>query len=140
MNPPPFIQSLALKRFRSFPRQGRFDFGTVNLIFGANGSGKTSLLEAIELFYCGRNKRNTNRTSSYELDAVLANGRPEKATSTRSLQIFRDRNLAWYGQPEIKTNNLYQSFGQFTFLDTDAAVSIAESTSRLEDDLSNLLL
>lgn len=60
--------------------------------------------------------------------------------ASRGLQEFRDRNLTWYGQPEVKTNNLYQSFAQFNFLDTDAAVSLADSTSRIEDDLSKLLV
>ncbi len=136
----PFIRSLELKKFRDFPRRRTFEFGTVNLIFGANGSGKTSLLEAIELFYCGRNKRNSAATPAYELNATLADGRTEKATNSRGLQEFRNRNLTWYGQPEIKTNNLYMSFAQFNFLDTDAAVGLADSTARIEDDLSKLLV
>lgn len=136
----PFIGSFELKKFRDFPVQRNFDFGVVNLIFGANGSGKTSLLEAVELFYCGRNKRNPNAHGAYELIATLADGHTEKATHRRSLQVFRDRNLRWYGQPEVKTNNLYLSFAQFNFLDTDAAVSLADSTSRIEDDLSRLLV
>lgn len=140
MQAPPFIRSLELKKFREFPVQRTFNFGTVNLIFGANGSGKTSLLEAVELFYCGRNKRNPTTTTAYELVGTLADGRTEKATSSRSKQTFRDHNLAWYGQPEIKTNNLYLSFAQFNFLDTDAAVSLSDSTTRIEDDISKLLV
>jgi exonuclease SbcC len=140
VNAVPFIRSLELNKFRDFPLQRHFDFGTVNLIFGPNASGKTSLLEAVELFYSGRNKRNPESSSSYDLTAVLANGRTEKATSGRSQKTFRDRNLTWYGQSEVKTNNLYLSFAQFNFLDTDAAVGLAESTSRIEDDLSKLLV
>ncbi len=101
VEPAPFIRSLHLKTFRKFPARRDFEFGTVNLIFGANGSGKTSLFEAIELFYCGKNKRN----------------------------------------PTPPGNYLYQSFAQFNFLDTDAAVHLAESSSeRIEDDLSKLLV
>jgi len=136
----PFIRSLHLKKYRDFPRQRTFGFSNVNLIFGANGSGKTSLLEAIELFYCGRNKRNPDARSAYELVATLADGRTEKVAGSRGLQPLRDRNLTWYGQPEIKTNNLYLSFARFNFLDTDAAVSLADSTSRIEEDLSRLLV
>jgi len=136
----PFIQSLQLKKFRDFPLQRSFEFGTVNLIFGINGSGKTSLLEAIELFYCGRNKRNPKTKQTYELVATLATGSSEMATNRRRLNTFRDRNLTWYGQPEVKTNNLYQSFAQFNFLDTDAAVSLGKSALRIDDDLSKLLV
>ena len=142
----PFIRSLQLRKYRDFPLQRSFDFGTVNLIFGSNGTGKTSLLEAIELFYCGRNKRNPDAHPSYELRATFADGRPEVATEKRALSKFRERNLSWYGDPEVKTNNLYLSFAQFNFLDTDAAVSLADSKSRadskssIEDDLSKLLV
>ena len=136
----PFIRSLELKTFRNFPVQRRFNFGTVNLIYGVNGSGKTSLLEAIELLYCGRNKRNPESRPPYELDAVFADGTHEVVTESRRTQLFRDRNLIWYGQSEIKTNNLYQSFAQFNFLDTDAAVSLSDSTSLIEEDLSKLLI
>jgi exonuclease SbcC len=135
-----FVRSLALQQYREFPLQRNFQFGTVNLIFGNNGSGKTSILEAIELLYCGRNKRNPDRSAPYELVATFEDGRVENVNANRSLKLFRDRNLLWYGQPEIKTNNLYLSFAQFNFLETDAAVSMADSTSRIEEDLSKLLI
>jgi ABC-type lipoprotein export system ATPase subunit len=137
----PFIRSLELKMFRPFPIQRSFEFGTVNLIFGANGSGKTSLLEALELFYCGKTKRNPSSPGRYELVARLGDGKSEKASSNRGLQLFRDRNLNWYGQSEVKSTNLYQSFAQFNFLDTDAAVHLADSSSsEMEEDLSKLLV
>lgn len=135
-----FIRSLHLNKYRDCPHQRDFTFGTVNLIFGANGSGKTSLLEAIELLYCGKNKRNPKARPHYEMNAGFADGRTELVTANRELQVFRNRNLVWYGQPETNTQNLYQSFAQYNFLDTDAAVSLADSVSRIEDDLSKLLV
>ena len=141
VTPAPFMRSLELRTFRSFPLRRDFEFGTVNLICGPNGSGKTSLLEAIELFYCGKNQRNPSPPGRYELVAVLSNGQKERATANRGLQLFRDRNLNWYGQSEVKSTNLYQSFAQFNFLDTDAAVHLADSSSSdIEDDLSKLLV
>ena len=140
VEPAQFLSSLELRRYRHFPLRRSFNFGTVNLIFGPNASGKTSLLEAIELFFCGRNKRNPDHRLTYELVAVLADGWTQRATSNRHAKEFRDRNLAWYGQSEIKTNYLYRSFAQFNFLDTDAAASLSESTAHIEDDLSKLLV
>lgn len=137
---PAFIRSLKLTTFRKFPLQRGFDFGTVNLIFGSNATGKTSLLEAIELFYCGKNKRNRDENPTFELDAVLADGRTEKADSGRTLQEYRNRNLDWYGVSEVKTAKLYASFSQFNFLDSDAAVSLTESTAHIEEDLARLLV
>jgi len=139
----PFIRALNLKRFRDYPIQKEFEFGMVNLIFGPNGTGKTSLFEAVELFYCGKNKR-ANKPSQqplpYNVIATLSDGRTEEATDGRSSQFFRDRNLTWYGQSEVKTTYLCQSFARFNFLDTDAAVSISDSASRIDDDLSKLLV
>lgn len=137
----PFIRALNLKRFRDYPIQREFEFGMVNLIFGPNGTGKTSLFEAIELFYCGKNKRSGGQQPlPYKIIANLSDDRTEEATNDRSLQLFRDSNLTWYGQSEVKTNHLYQSFARFNFLDTDAAVSISDSASRIDDDLSKLLV
>lgn len=135
-----FLRSLRLENYRPHPTQKNFDFGKVNLIVGANGSGKTSLLEAIELFYCGTHNREDDKPAAYNLSATWANGHPVSANHKRKPQEFRDHNLAWYGQHEVKTNNLYQSFGRFNFLNTDAAISLATSTERIEDDLSKLLV
>lgn len=138
--PPAFLNSLQLVKYRPYPLNRDFEFGKMNLLFGPNAAGKTSLLEAIELLYCGRNKRNDGKSSQYELIAKYSDGKTERAVSNRTLQLFRDRNLAWYGQPEVLTNNLYQSFSKFNFLDTDAAVHIAESTEDIDQDLSKLLI
>ena len=136
----PFIKSIEINKYRGISQKRQFDFGTVNLIVGPNGSGKTSLLEAIELFYCGRNKRNPKPTLSYKFIVELVDGLIEEVTDERRASNFRNMNLLWYGQTEIKTNYLYQSFARFNFLDTDAAVSLADSTSNLEENLSKLLV
>ena len=137
---PPFIRSIDLKTYRNFPTRRYIEFGSVNLIHGANGSGKTSLLEAIELFYCGKNKRNKSRTDSYEIAVKLVDDKHETTTDRRQASTFRNRNLAWYGQMEVKTNNLFQSFARYNFLDTDAAVSLSTTTGQIEENLSQLLI
>lgn len=136
----PFIKSIELNKYRDILPKQPFDFSTVNLIVGPNGSGKTSLLEAIELFYCGRNKRNPKSTLSYKFIVELFDGLIEPVTDERRASEFRNMNLLWYGQTEIKTNDLYKSFARFNFLDTDAAVSLADSNSNLEENLSKLLI
>ena len=135
-----WLSQLQLKTYRDYPLLHAFDFGTVNLIYGPNASGKTSLLEAIELFYCGRNKRSPDTELRYELLGTLADGTVERATNARAQKLFRQRNLSWYGQLEVKTNDLYLSFARFNFLDTDAAVRLAEDTENIEQDLSKLLI
>lgn len=138
----PFLKRIVLEQFRPFPQTREFDLGTVTLFCGVNGSGKTSLLEAIELVYCGQTKRNPKTAGVYAINATYSDGKTEKANNKRSASIFRDRNLSWYGQFEQKISYLYQIFGRFNFLNTDAAVGLAESKSEaeLEDDLSKLLV
>lgn len=139
----PFLKRIVLEKFRPFPQTREFDLGTVTLFCGVNGSGKTSVLEAIELVYCGQTKRNPKTSGAYTIQALYADGKPpEKANDKRPASLFRERNLAWYGQFEQRTSNLYQMFGRFNFLNTDAAVGLSESKSQadLEDDLSKLLV
>lgn len=138
--PPAFVRSLGLEKYRPYPLQRKFEFGSVNLIHGPNGAGKTSLLEAIEWFYCGKNHRSHDRIQKYVLEVELEGGEGVLATSSRPLQEFRDKNLAWYGQAEVKSNNLHASFARFNFLDTDAAVGLAAAGPSLEEDLSRLLI
>jgi DNA repair protein SbcC/Rad50 len=138
----PFLRRVVLEKFRPFPQTREFDLGTVTLFCGVNGSGKTSILEAIELVYCGQTKRNPKANGPYSISATYDDGKTEKANNNRPPSMFRERNLAWYGQFEQKTSNLYQTFGRFNFLNTDAAVGLAESKSQadLEEDLSKLMV
>lgn len=134
------LLDITLTAYRNYPLDRHFEFGTVNLIFGPNATGKTSLLEAIELFYCGRNKRSPNRKTSYDLSATLGDRTTERVTDARLAKELRQRNLSWYGQPEVLTNNLYSSFARFNFLDTDAAVHLAEAATHIDEELSKLLI
>ncbi len=138
----PFLRRIVLDKFRPFPQTREYDIGIVTLICGVNGSGKTSILEAIELVYCGQTKRNPKSSGPYSIIATYSDGKTETANNNRPLSVFRDRNLAWYGQFEQRTSNLYQTFGRFNFLNTDAAVGLAEPKpqSDLEEDLSKLLV
>jgi exonuclease SbcC len=136
----PFIKTLDLHEFRDFPADKHFEFGTVNLLFGANGCGKTSLLEAIELYYCGRTHRNPKAELPYRLDVKLQNDKTDIVTNDRPLKHFRDRHSSWYGRAEVKTNDLSESFARFNFLNTDAAVRLADSNGNIDDSLSKLLV
>ena len=110
-------------------------------MFGANGTGKTSLLEAIELFYCGKTLRNYKVSEQYKF-TVLENGKAQTVSHTRAPQILRDRNLQWYGVREERSTKLYDGFGRFNFLNTDAAIEFSQSAEKknINDDLAKLLV
>lgn len=135
----PPIRQFEIKEFRRCMMSRVFNFRDVNLLYGANGTGKTSLLEAIELFYCGKTRRNPKVSEHYRFQ-VSYNGKPISVNHKRKPQPLRDCNLQWYGIREQKSTNLYDGFGRFNFLNTDAAIELSQSSENIDDDLARLLV
>jgi len=48
------IKTLKVKGFRGFTKEKEFDFAPVTILFGPNGTGKSSTLNAIEWCLWGR--------------------------------------------------------------------------------------
>ena len=137
-----FLTSLEVQGFRPHPSQHEFIFGDVNLIAGGNGTGKTSLLEAIEFLFCGQNKRGGRILPRTVISARIG---PSHLLSTQSAiakNRLRARHLAWYSKAELRKVTLHDSFSKFNFLDTDAAVrlSVETSSDQIGKDLAQLLL
>ena len=138
-----FLASIAIHEFRKYPLQKTFDFGSVNLILGVNGVGKTSLLEAIEYLYCGKTRRAGAVLPRTSVSGALADSKLTLQTKTTTpAATLRSRHLVWYGKSELRTLTLDDSFSKFNFLDTDAAVrlTVEQSSERIMDDLAQLLL
>ena len=136
-----FLKHLAIHGFRPHPTEKEHPLGRVNLVVGTNGVGKTSLLEAIEYAYCGRNRRAGVVSADTSVIAEMA-GTPEKLSSTTAPGRLRARHSNWYAKAELKTVTIEDSFGKFNFLDTDAAVnlSVATSTQQIGADVTRLVL
>ncbi|PZW98148.1 chromosome segregation protein [Pseudomonas sp. 478] len=137
------LRSFRVGKFRAALTDKQFQFGDVNLIFGPNGVGKTSLLESIEALYCGRVRHDREATfENIEADVFTPAGEVVTVKSTAVPAIIRARNLAWYGQSNQNAGAISQSFTRFNFLDTDAAFRLSgESTpDQLKKDLSLLLV
>jgi len=136
-----FIKHLTIKGFRTHPEERDHSLGRVNLIVGSNGVGKTSLLEAIEFAYCGRNRRTSTLLASTSITADLF-GVEHKLSSTTDSARLRARHSNWYAKTELKTVTIQESFGKFNFLDTDAAVnlSVSNSSTQIGTDVTRLVL
>lgn len=136
-----FIERLTIKGFRTHPEEKEHPLGRVNLIVGSNGVGKTSLLEAIEFAYCGRNRRSSPLLSSTSITVDLL-GVEHKLSSTTDAARLRARHSNWYAKTELKTVTIQDSFGKFNFLDTDAAVdlSVSASSEQIGTDVTRLVL
>jgi DNA repair exonuclease SbcCD ATPase subunit len=136
-----FLKRLIIKGFRPQPEQKDHPLGRVNLIVGRNGVGKTSLLEAIEFAYCGRNRRSSVLLDPTSVTLELADT-AEKLSSTSDAARLRARHSNWYAKTEIKKVSIQDSFGKFNFLDTDAAVnlSVSASSEQIGADVTRLVL
>lgn len=135
-----WLSSLRVESFRPVhDGKSRFDFGQVTLITGPNGTGKTSLLEAIEFFYCGQNRR--AHTGKAKVYGTLWNSDKEHLATTESSRL-RARCLHWYNLDEKYANGLLNGFGRYNFLDTDAAFRVAADLDpkELPVDLSRLIV
>ncbi len=125
-----FIKELHIENYRERPKQTTFEFGKVNLIEGPNGTGKTSLLEAIELFTCGSNYRNNDIDKSWSIkikfrkqlkfsDIILND-------KLKNKKVLRYRDRQWYSRTTYeRKSQLEQSFKKFNFYNTDAAAELS---------------
>jgi DNA repair exonuclease SbcCD ATPase subunit len=138
-----FLKDLTIQGFRLHPVEKQHKFGKVNLIAGTNGVGKTSLLEAIEYLYCGKNSRSGPLLPKTSVSAQLVGSADVLTTSHGAdLARLRARNAHWYAKTDLRAVTINSSFGKFNFLDTDAAsrLSVDSSREQLRDDVTRLLL
>ena len=138
------LRSLNIVAFRPVHDGKSYDFGDVTLLVGANGSGKTSLLEAIEYFYCGNNRRST-AIGPVCLEGTLqscAGGSLFKLSSIADGPRIKARNLAWYNRKEHSVADIVDSFSLYNFLDTDAAYRLSGNLKPddITSELSRLLV
>lgn len=138
-----FLRHLQVDGFRSAINDSKFSFSNVNLIFGQNGAGKTSLLESIEALYCGRIRRDSDANLS-EIQGCLEmpNGSLVDVKTTTIASVIKERNLRWYGRSNQLSSAITNSFTRFNFLDTDAAFRLASDNNAedIKEDLSLLLV
>lgn len=125
-----FLEFLEIETFRKHPSIKTFAFGRVNLIRGVNGSGKTSLLEAIELGICGGIRRQNGKCpdKSSLLLKYAGDAEPTKGPVSNA-SFYRNIDAQWYGGYYRKVNKLCENFGRFNFFDSDAGFRLSHSKS-----------
>lgn len=135
-----WLASISIDRFRPVHDGKSYTFGQVTLIVGPNGTGKTSLLEAIEYFYCGHNRRQGNLETPKISGALAGNIIPMPASAEPGR--IRARCFNWYNRDERFAKSILGAFTRYNFLDTDAAFRLSTELepSEIPDDLSRLLV
>lgn len=125
------------------PIRRQYEFGQCNLIYGANGAGKTSLLEGIEAWICGRNRRNYDIPIPENCMNIRLRGSSEwQPGPVANPTLYRQRDHAWYGNYQARRNDLCYNFARFSFFDADAAarLEITSDHREIEHALSHLVL
>jgi chromosome segregation protein len=138
-----FLRSLTIGSFRSVNQGRSFAFGDVNLIAGANGTGKTSLLEAIEALYCGRVRRDPDAPFTDIVGALEDDhGKLKTVNAPTKVPVLKARNTLWYGRADFQSNTISQGFSRFNFLDTDAAFRLSSDVTPedIREDFGKLLV
>lgn len=131
------------ENYRKFPLIRSFNFGRVNLISGINGSGKTSLFEAIEYMICGRIKTNPSAEIDNNAIEIFYNDGIDTEIYRKGQNAkFRKRDLDWYSNNYSRDNSLYESFNRYNYFNADAAYNFANGNDEFEirDALFNLVL
>lgn len=137
----PFLSKFLKKKFRAYPKGEKYEFKRVNLIEGANGTGKTSLLEAIELILCGKTHRNRNQKEKADMALYYNDGKSEDYDLENNRK-FQQRDLSWYGNPYTRGNRLYQGFSRYNFYDADSAYKLVyeKESKEIEEAFLSLAL
>lgn len=135
------LASISIDRFRPIHDGKSYTFGQVTLIIGPNGSGKTSLLEAVEYFYCGHNRRAGSNAVTPKISGLLV-GDIEPLSASAEAGRIRARTFSWYNRDERLAKSILSAFTRYNFLDTDAAFRLSTELepSEIPDDLSRLLV
>nr|WP_315422402.1 hypothetical protein [uncultured Pedobacter sp.] len=130
-------------KYRDYPKFDEpFVFKKINLIDGANGHGKTSLLEAIELLITGENHRIGESDNGYHIEAKFSGDNVPRKFKKDS-QLFRERDRIWYnGMDKLRGSDLASHFNKFNFYNTDAAfrLTINKNEKEIEDAFRDIAL
>lgn len=125
------IDHIKLEKFRDYPLQREFDFKKVNLIKGVNGTGKTSLMESIELLLCGQSFRNRDQVTSHFIIKAEINGRKTPLSfSPGNIKLFKSRDKSWYNSGDHKLNRLPNGFNKYNFYNSDAAYLLSHESDQ----------
>lgn len=141
-----WVKSLDTTGFRDFCFDDKImDFGQINLFYGANGSGKTSVLEAIEYALTSEVRRVKDfkvklptesypRLSVYDTEAGV-----HVFTPGFSKKNNKEIERVWYGVPVGRTkSNLNENFNRFNAFDSEAAYKFIHESDNSEDTYASM--
>lgn len=130
------IAEIKLDVYRNYPQIKNYNFGKMNLLVGPNGVGKTSLLEAIELCYCGATFRANGEVEKNAKIKFRHRGETSFISyDPNDNKKYQQRDLVWYGKSVMRGNELYSNFNKYNFFNADSAFKLSNDKSN--DDIDS---
>jgi len=130
------IKELRLKNYRTYPEQKNFKLGQVVLGYGANATGKTSFLDAIELIVTGKCSRQDN-APLFKIELSDESGNlytyPDRSNP------YKARDSKWYKNYMTRGNNLNGNFNRFNYFTSDAAYELKKQDESSEQNLEKII-
>ena len=141
-----WVDSLDTTGFREFCFDDeRLDFGQINLLYGANGSGKTSVLEGIEYAMTAEIRRMKDFKVKLSADRYPRVRLTTKAGNHVSFypefaaKKSKDIEKVWYGVPSGRARStLNANFSRFNEFDAEAAYKFVHETDSSEASFSSM--
>ena len=135
------------KEFRPhcYPKDWGIPFQSVNLLYGLNGSGKTSLFSAIELALTGEVRSLQDNVlqamSAWPLLDVEVDGRAEKLSPPRKDAEKKERERQFYRSRSTNRTHpqLQNLFHRFNYLSAEETFLFASDQPKLTELFSQIL-
>lgn len=137
------INHVNIVGYRSHCLGEKFNYtpSDINLLSGSNGTGKTSLCEALELGLTGKiNGNKVDKKNKISINCINTYGSEINFKSIKTLKEERDIDLAWYGTTTTGNNSrLNENFSIFNYLNANAVLKVTDGKTDLNKILKNLI-
>lgn len=130
------IQQMSVEGYRNFNERHTIPFKKVNLLYGENGAGKTSLLRAIEFAITGITHETEITGSQAKIEIQCLNTKNKKITFD-SAANYSSLLVPWYNVTSSDPKEFNSMFNRYNYFNTDWA-SIFAISGRLEINILQL--
>lgn len=130
----------SLYREHCFGKHIELPLGSINLISGVNGSGKSSICESIEYGFTGSINGKGDNEGEIELECTNIKGNKISFKSNKTNEQIRKIDMAWYGTTSIgRKLTLNNNFSVFNYLSSNSSAKYMQNDININELLKNLI-
>ena len=130
------IRQMTVEGYRNFNERHAIPFKKVNLLYGENGAGKTSLLKAIEFAITGITRETEINDSQPKIEVQCLNTK-NKEIAFNSATNYSSLLAPWYNVRSNDPKEFNSMFNRYNYFNTDWA-SIFAISGKLEINILQL--